>query len=409
MFFRHIDRIKTAFFSSYALSACGYELIVFIMTLYVYRISNSAFSVGIFTAITFLAKLFSPLLGILTDRYQRSAVFAAAMGIAGLSIFLLAPATRLIWIYLLWFGISVVLMQIANVRTALMAQLMAGNYLLGNSIALILLSFARVVSPVVSGLMAVSHDLKALVYVTGIAYLLAMVIVRTVTLPAQAGFTNKNSTIFRDLREGFVQIRQDANLRFLTVIASLWRLFLGMQLSLFVVYVTSSLAQNDSRYGLFMTTIALGSIFGSLIRPLIIKKFKTTTLPLWGLSVHYCTFAALGLINNYSLALITVFVSYAAFYIALVGLHTLRDKSTPSASRGRVYGFVTMILAVFAIISMLAGGYLANLIGAQRVLLGGGVLALVSLHILNITLKSVRLGRDFRSSGSIEALRQREL
>lgn len=238
---------------------------------------------------------------------------------------------------------------------------------LGNSVALILLSSARVVSPVVSGLMTVSHDIKMLVYFAGMVYLIAMVITKTITLPGQSGFHNKSWELFRDLKEGFEQIRQDANLKFLTCIASLWRLFLGLQLSLFVVYITSYLAQNNSKYGLFMTTIALGSIFGSLVRPLIIKRLKATTLSIWGLSIHYCTFAALGLINNYYTALITAFVSYAAFYIALVGLHSLRDRSTIPASRGRVYGLVTMILAVFAIISMLAGGYLANAIGVQRV------------------------------------------
>ena len=70
----------------------------------------------------------------------------------------------------------------------------------------------------------------------------------------------------------------------------------------FIIYVKTFLAGNDSQYGFFMTLIGLGSIAGSLAGPWLAKKRKNNQIILWGLLIHFTSFAALGLIKNYYLA-----------------------------------------------------------------------------------------------------------
>ena len=61
-------RERSAFGTAFFLSAFGYEVLFFCMTLRVYDISRKAIEVGVFTAITLLPKLISPACGVLVDR-----------------------------------------------------------------------------------------------------------------------------------------------------------------------------------------------------------------------------------------------------------------------------------------------------------------------------------------------------
>jgi len=56
---------------AFLLSAFGYEFMVFVMTVHIYDLTGSAMNVGLFTALTFLPRLFSPYCGSLADRYPR--------------------------------------------------------------------------------------------------------------------------------------------------------------------------------------------------------------------------------------------------------------------------------------------------------------------------------------------------
>ena len=55
------------FFAAFLLSAFGYEFLFFVMTLYVFEISQNAFKVGIFAALTLAPRLFASGYGIIID------------------------------------------------------------------------------------------------------------------------------------------------------------------------------------------------------------------------------------------------------------------------------------------------------------------------------------------------------
>ena len=60
------------FFSAFLLSAFGYEFIYFVMTVHIYDLTRSALNVGIFTALTFIPKLFSSVMGGIVDVYPQA-------------------------------------------------------------------------------------------------------------------------------------------------------------------------------------------------------------------------------------------------------------------------------------------------------------------------------------------------
>ncbi len=369
---------------SYVLSAFGYEFIFFVMTIYVYQINKSALNVGIFAALTLLPRLLAPFYGIISDRFNRARVLAWGAALTAVLVVVLVYHTRMAWIYPTWTLISVFLAIIANVRTALMTEIMPQkNYLRGNSLVLTALNLAKVCAPLLAGAVSIVLNLKSLFYLTALIYALAMISSSRIHLPVLK--VGKNTrTVIADLKEGIKYIIKNTRLKFLISLAFTRSLLIGMQTSLFVIYVKTYLAGNDAQYGIFMTMIGLGSIAGSILGPWLLKRIGNSILIETGLSIHYASFIILGLLHNLQIALVVVFVSYVIFYITVVSLHSQRDMASQVEVRGRVYGSVTAILTPPAIISMLLGGYLANLLGVEKVLIGAGVLGMFAIGFLHL-------------------------
>jgi MFS transporter, DHA3 family, macrolide efflux protein len=376
------NRNEVNFLAAYLLSAFGYEFIFFVMTIYVYEVSQSALKVGIFAALTFLPRLFASFYGIVTDRYSRAKVFGWGAAITGLLVMAMVVSPTLAWIYVVWLFISVFLTFIMTTRTALMTEIMArDNYLRGNSLVLISLNIAKICAPLLAGIASAVFSIKSLFYLTGVIYFLVTLFCTRIDMPAVTAGQSERK-IIAELKEGIKYMLASINLRFLISVGVLWRLFIGLQISLFVVYVKAHLVGSDASYGVFMTIIGVGSILGSFVGPWLVKRIPYFTLVFWGMSLHYVSFIVLGLLHSFNIALLVIFVGYVAFYATLVGFHSLRDKATQGDMRGRVYGSVSAILTPPAIVSMLAGGYLANEFGVANVFIGAGALALVSFYLL---------------------------
>lgn len=373
------------FLLAYLLSAFGFEFIFFGMTIYVYEVSQSAFEVGIFTALTFLPRLFASFYGIVADQYSRKKVFAWVTAITGCLVTLMVFSSSIIWIYLIWLFISVLLTFVFNVRTALMTEIMSqDNYLRGNSVVLILLNSAKICSPVLAGAATATFGITSLFYCTGMIYFLSALFCTRIRSTAVSTL-KKEQKIMTDLKEALQYMRRNPDVKFLLTVGVLWRLFLGLQVSLFVIYIKSYLSGSDTDYGLFMTVIGIGSILGSLVGPWLVKQAPYSSVIFGGLSLHYASFILLGLSHDFYSALSIVFLGYIAFYATLVGLHSLRDKATQFDMRGRVYGSVTAIMTPPAIVSMLVGGYLASQFGVEKILIGAGISALVSFYLLYLS------------------------
>lgn len=373
------------FLVAYLMSAFGFEFIFFGMTIYVYEVSQSAFKVGAFAALTFLPRLFASFYGIVADQYSRAKAFAWSTAITGCLITLLVVNSSISWIYVIWLLISVFLTFIFNVRTTLMTEIMSqDSYLRGNSLVLILLNLAKVSAPVLAGAISAAFGITSLFYCTGIIYLLAALFCTRIKL-ATVTPVIKERHMITNLKDALQYMKKNPDVKFLLTVGILWRLFVGLQVSLFVIYVKAYLAGSDTDYGIFMAIIGVGSILGSLLGPWLVKRVQYSSVIFWGMSLHYASFILLGMLHDFYTALVVVFLSYIIFYATLVDLHSLRDKATRLDMRGRVYGSVTSLMTPPAIVSMLAGGYLASVLSVEKVFMGAGILALVSFYLLNLS------------------------
>jgi len=369
------------FFSAFLLSAFGYEFLYFVMTVHIYDLTRSALNVGIFTALTFIPKLFSSVMGGIADRIGKEKSLAISTVLTGILLFFLANVSDMAVFQVIWFLASICFTVIVNARGTLMAEVVSSDrYASGNAVALTLLNSAKLLGPLIGGLIIMTLSIKLLLYVTGMVYLLVALFSFAIRVEKSA--TAARPGFLANAKQGFQFMQEHKVFGLITSISFFWRLFLGLQLSLFVIYVKSYLNCTSEQYGFFVTLVGAGSIVGSLFGPYVATRIKPARLIAGGLSLHYASFVLLGFCRDYTLSLVIVFVSYVIFYMTLVTLHSVRDRITPFEIRASAYGTTTAILTPAAIVSTLAGGFLTDHLGVSHVLLFAGLAALLSLAVI---------------------------
>ena len=381
---------------TFLFSAFGYEFMFFVMTVHIYDLSQSVLNVSIFMVLSYIPKLFSPYLGAITDKFNKKNVFSIVTPLISLLVLILSFTSNIIVIYFIWFLISILLTLVVNIRSTLMSDVISNEkYSLGNTTTLVLANTARLIAPLIGGSIVVILNIQILLIFTAIIYIFTALFSCFIKLDGNVNSKAKNtdtaSSSHSTIKEIVNYILKNPSLLFLTILGCLWSLFLGFRISAYVGYVEGSLSSTKTYYGIFLTIIGLSSIVGSILGRFLSKFPSHKYSMVIGLSVHLISFALLGVVNNIVVAIIVVGISHLGLYAALVGLHTLRDKSTSSAIRGRVYGLVTALLTPSTILSTLLAGVLSDVVGVRILFLGGGILGLISLFLLILLLNFSRL------------------
>lgn len=373
----------TAFFASYLLSAFGYEFVFFVSILQIFKASGNPVLAGLLTGFTALPKCFSPFYGVITDRFRKESVFRFTAVAVGFLIVLMGIAPSLPARFVLWFLISFGLAMIANARTVLMAEVLPDRgYVNGNVGILVSLNVAKLLAPLLGGIMVSRLSAGTLYLLAAACYLLAVAASSFLDLPERVRPQPGAIDFVRQVRSALRYVAGNSNLMALRWLLWTKGLFLGSQLSLYVVYVKSYLGESDFRYGLFMTTISVGSITGAVIASFLGVRLRRLPVIVAGLAFQYAALIGLGFIRSYPAALMLMFAGSVFFYIAAIALHSVRDTSTEHAIRGTVYGTVSAIGAPLNVGSMLLGTWLAGRYGVEKVYAAGGTLAMLSMFAI---------------------------
>jgi MFS transporter, DHA3 family, macrolide efflux protein len=375
-----------AFFASYILSAFGYEFVFFVSILQIFKTTNNPLLAGLLTAFTALPKLFSPFYGVITDRFPKEAVFRITSVAVGLLIVLMGFAHSLPLRFAFWFFISFGLAMIANARTVMMAEVLPNRgYVNGNVGILLSLNVAKLLAPLLGGILVSQLPDRTLYFLAASFYLLAVLASRFLDLPDRIRTHRDTIDFVQQIRIALRYVRGNSNLMALRYLLWAKGLFLGSQVSLYVVYVKSFLGESDFHYGLFMTFISVGSITGAIIASFLGLRLRNLKIIVAGLTFQYAALAGLGFIHSFPAALVLMFTSSVCFYIAAIALHSVRDTSTDHSIRGTVYGTVSAIGAPLNVGSMLVGTWLAGRYGVEKVYAVGGVLAMMSMFAIILT------------------------
>jgi len=381
-------RDRRAFGAAFFLSSFGFEFLYFAMTVRVYDISRRAINVGAVTAIALLPKLLSPAYGLAVDRVGARRALAAASAATAALAAALAAARSLGWLYAVWFALSILFMVSANARTVLMTRIASGGgYAGANSLAFALMSAARLSAPFLAGLLAGRIGgggglmlAAAAVYAFGAAASLAVSASRgDGGLEAASGPDGPRPRgvprVAARLAEGFSRIRSSSELKALVGVSAIRNAFLGFAPGLLVLVVTARLGRSSSDYGIAAAAAALGAFAGSLAGPRLAAVGRPGLVASLGLGLHFASYAALGFLQSFPLAIADLAAGGFALYASAVCFHARRDAATELATRGRVFGANTTIQTIPTLASLALGSLLADRFGPAPVYAVGGLLA----------------------------------
>lgn len=350
----------------------------------VLQLTGSGSAVGFAVALQMLPSLlFSPLAGVLADRFSKRTMMSwlqvgMALPSGVLGVLAISGQVQLWHVYVLAFCFGTARAFEAPARQAFVAE-MVGTAQLSNAVALNSASFnsGRLIGPAVAGLMiaALGSGVQATGYVifgNAISYGFVLLALRLLD-PARLHTTPARPRGRGAVREGVTYVRSRPDLMLLLgCVFFLGAFGLNFQITT-ALMVTDVFGRGASEFGILGSFVAIGSLAGSLLaarRPRPRLRFVV------GAGLAFC-------VVQISSALMPSYVAYA-FVMPFLGLTVLTTVTTANAliqltsapsMRGRVAALYLMVFLGSTPMGAPFIGWIAEMFGPRAALVLSGVLA----------------------------------
>jgi len=385
------------FFMGQSISLIGTWMQQIAMSWLVYRLTGSAFMLGI---IGFLGQIptlvLSPFAGVIADRHNRRRIVIITQALAMLQALVLAifVLTGLIQVWHL-IALSIFLGLVNSfdmpVRQAFTVEMLEDRDDLGNAIALnsSLFNMARLVGPSLAGVLiailgeGICFLLNAISYIAVIISLLMMRI-------SASSIKVSHRNVLHGLQEGLVYAYNFSPIRYILLLISLVSVAGVPYMVLMPVFAKDIFHGGPQTLGFLIAMSGVGALTGAAYlaarRSVVglgrVLAFATGT---FGLAI---------IIFSHSKVLwFSMLVMYAAGFSMIVqaaASNTILQTIVDEDKRGRVMSFYTMALVGMMPLGSLLAGSLASKIGAPNTLLAGGVCCIVGALLFFRKLPRVR-------------------
>ncbi len=367
------------------------------MSWLVYRMTNSAFLLGVvgFTS-QIPTFLFSPLAGVLADRWNRRRLLLVTQALAMLQAALLAAAV-LSGVVQVWHIVVLsLLLGVVNafdipVRQAFVVEMVDRREDLGNAIALnsSMVNGARLVGPTIAGLLVASVGegvcfiLNSISYLAVLLALVAMRLEPTVHRPTR-------SHLLHELREGFSYSFGFGPIRSILLLVAMVSLA-GMPYTVLVpVFAKEVLHGGAHTFGFLMTAAGCGALCGT-----VYLASRKSVLGLGRLIVISAVLFAVGIAffavsNDIMLSLLSLVVAGFGAMTLVASCNTILQTILEEDKRGRVMSFFTMAFMGMAPFGSFGAGTMAGIIGPRDTLLLGAASCLVGVILFARHLPQIR-------------------
>jgi DHA3 family macrolide efflux protein-like MFS transporter len=276
------------------ISSIGSGLTAFALGVYVYQMTQTATSVALVTLCAFLPSIvLSPIGGVLADRYDRRLLMilgdvCSAFGLIYIFIAMLLgdPALWQICLGVTFSSIFVSLLAPAY-KATITDLLSEEQFAKASGLVQLAASSKYLLSPVIAGILLGSMDIKAVLLIDILTFLVTVLSVLAVkrnlqsTSPAHARLS-----LMRDLKEGWEVLASAKGVLLLTLILSLVTFYIGFLQTLFTPLL---LPLTDSQtLGTVLSVSAVGMLIGSLIIGIFNMNSNYASLLVMGLGAAGC-------------------------------------------------------------------------------------------------------------------------
>jgi MFS family permease len=387
------------FVSGQSLSLIGTWIQQIAMTWLVYRMTNSAFMLGV---IGFSGQIpsfiLSPLAGVFADRWNRRKVLlviqtSALIQATILSVLVFTGSIQ-IWHLIL---LSVLLGTISSfdipVRQSFMFDMLDNNKQdLANAIAInsSIVNSTRLIGPSIAGILIATigegwcFALNSFSYVAVIISLLKM---KNIIQQKNS----RKSNLLQEMKEGFKYTFGFIPIKYLLLLLALVSLMSTPLTLLAPVFAKNIFNGGANIYGFLMGAYGTGAMFGVLYllnRKSVAGLGKLIVAAVVILSLSIIAFA---ISRTLWISIILISISGLGTLFQIVSTNTLLQTLSDEHMRGRVLSFYSMAFIGMAPFGSLIFGSLADIIGAQNTLIIGGIICLIGAGLFAKKLPAIRL------------------
>lgn len=377
----------------------GYQLYDVARGQYGMSISQAAFLLGLLGLAQFVPlAIFTPVAGLVADRFDRRTVAVSAMGIdlavaLGLAVATQTGQTTLPLLFVLAAMHGTARVFIAPALSAVVPNIVPAP-LIPRAMALSSMAWqtGAIAGPALAGLLYGAQ--QSLPYWTASALLvvgmLALLSIRRLPPPEE----NRGEPPLRQMIEGF---RYVWNERFLLgcVTLDLFAVLLGGATALLPVFARDILHVGAEGLGVMRAAPAVGAVVVSLYLSARPIHSEVGAKMLWAVVVFGAATIVFGLSRDFFLSLAMLALLGAADMVSVFIRSTLVQLNTPDTVRGRVSSISMLAISASNELGEMQSGLAAGLLGATGAVVFGGSGAIIVVVIWAWLFPELRNARTF--------------
>lgn len=373
------------FVSGQSLSLVGTWLQMVALTWLVYKLTNSAFMLGI---VGFSGQipmfLVSPFAGVFADRWNRHKMLLITQSLAllqalVLSILVFTDLIDIWHIILLSIFLGIINAIDMPIRQAFVFDMIENHKEdVGNAVALnsSMVNAARLVGPSIAGILIATVGEGWCFLVNSLSFTAVVISLLKMKVEFKPK-TLKKLNVKNELKEGFNYAFKFIPIRYLILLLASVSIFSTAVTILAPVFAKEYLKGDADIYGFLIGAFGSGALLGA-----VYLLNKRTVLGLGKLIVFAVfTFGLSMIVFSFSrifiLSLIMMFTAGTGMMLHVASTNTLLQTISEETKRGRVMSFYTMAFRGMSPFGSLIAGSLGSLIGAPFALIISGTVCIV--------------------------------
>ncbi len=345
----------------------------------VFRLSQSGLAVSALVLTEIVPTLLlGPVAGVVIDRFDRQRVLIVVDSLRAVLVLALALTHALWGVYLLAALLAVGSTLFNPALQAVIPALLDDEELLAaNSVAWSSGRLVQIVgASVAGGLIAWAGTTPAFLS-NAASFAFSAALLTRLSMPRRAGSPRPSGlgAWLGDAREGLAYARRDPFVARLLPVQALTSLATGATSALLVVLATKHLHLAAHGFGWLLAAIGVGALLGPFLsngltrgRPLDVRLLFVPYL------IRGVGDIALGLVVGLPWALVILFIYGLNTSTGMVASTTILQTVIPDRVRGRVFTLLDVTWAAMRLLSLAAGGVLADRLGVSAVYVDGGLL-----------------------------------
>lgn len=342
----------------------------------VYQLTGSTILMGtIFAVKTIPNIIFGTLGGVLVDRLKKRTIMIFCNVGMGISVCLTAILywnhSLSVWEIFMFTIINAMLEVFSSpAGTSLFAHIVPKElYLSANSFSSSLFQFAELLGAGTAGVIIYAFGIAGGIFVDGLSFLFAALMISFITFKETITVTKKLNVkvYFSELKEGFSYIKNHT-LIFISVFLCSMINFCIVPLNVYTtVFVKTVLKSGTITLSILSTCLSIGMIAAGFLVATFGKKFKTSTLILFGMitfGVYYAVLSFTGVLPSIGLSRFSIIFCAVLFFLMGMSMTIIISPLTAyflEFSPKEMLGRLASVFNMVAICAMPLGSFLSGI------------------------------------------------